>query len=219
MNIRSMTAKDIEAATDLQERVYSAIPPFTRQQFESLLDHFPHGQFVAELDGKIVGLAVSLVITWDDYSLHHTWASVTNNAFFDTHDMSGRTLYGAEVCVDPDVRHQGVGHGLYEARRKLCLAMNLKRIIAGGRLPGYHKVADRMPPEEYAKRVIWGDIYDPVLRFQLGEGFNYCGILKSYLPADDDSLGNAALIVWLNPDFEAELTTKLPPANLLQEGI
>lgn len=219
MKIRSMAAKDIEAATDLQERVYSAIPPFTRQQFESLLDHFPQGQFVAELDGRIVGLAVSLVIMWDDYSLHHTWNSVTNDGYFDTHDMSGRTLYGAEVCVDPAVRHHGVGHGLYEARRKLCRAMNLKRIIAGGRLPGYHKVADSMPPEEYAKRVVWGDIYDPVLRFQLGEGFNYCGILKGYLPADDDSQGNAALIVWLNQDFEAELPTRLPPANLLQEGI
>ncbi|MDD5471266.1 MAG: GNAT family N-acetyltransferase [Sideroxydans sp.] len=219
MKIRIMEARDIEAATDLQQRVYSAIPPFTRQQFESLLEHFPQGQFVAELDGRIVGLAVALVVMWDDYSLHHTWDSVTNNGFFDTHDMSGRTLYGAEVCVDPDVRHHGVGHGLYEARRRLCRAMNLKRIIAGGRLPGYHKVAQRMPPEEYAKRVVWGDIYDPVLRFQLGEGFNYCGILKGYLPADDDSLGNAALIVWLNPDFDAERPTTLPPANQLQEGI
>jgi hypothetical protein len=29
-----MTAQDIEAATDLQERVYSAIPPFTRTAVE-----------------------------------------------------------------------------------------------------------------------------------------------------------------------------------------
>lgn len=218
MKIRIMAAKDIEAATDLQKRVYSAIPPFTRQQFESLLDHFPQGQFVAELDGKIVGLAVSLVIAWDDYSLHHTWDSVTNNGYFDTHDLSGHTLYGAEVCVDAAVRHHGVGHGLYEARRKLCRAMNLKRIIAGGRLPGYRKVSDRMPPEEYAKRVVWGDLYDVVLRFQLGEGFNYCGILKGYLPADADSLGNAALIVWLNPCFDPDKPTVLPHANFLQEG-
>jgi len=34
------------------------------------------------------------------------------------------------VCVDPDTRGQGVGHALYEARRTLCRAMNLKRIIA-----------------------------------------------------------------------------------------
>ena len=79
--------------------------------------------------------------------------------------MSGRTLYGAEVCVDPAERSQGIGHALYDARRKLCRAMNLKRIIAGGRLPGYSEHANHMAPEEYARRVIWGDIYDPVLRF------------------------------------------------------
>lgn len=217
MKIRKLNEQDIEAARALQLRVYPEIPAFTRQQFMSLLENFPQGQFVAELGGAVVGMAVSLVVLWDDYSLHHTWNSVTNNGFFDTHDMSGRTLYGAEVCVDPELRNQGVGHGLYEARRKLCRAMNLKRIIAGGRLPGYSKQADRMVPEEYAKHVIWGDIYDPVLRFQLGEGFNYCGILRGYLPTDVDSLGNAALIVWLNPDFDPDRPTVLPSAKLSKE--
>ena len=217
VKVRNLKVSDIDAALDLQRRVYRAIPAFSNQQFASLLEHFPAGQFVAELNGKLVGMAVSLVILWDDYSLHHTWMSVTNNACFDTHDMTGRTLYGAEVCVDSGVRHQGVGHALYEARRKLCRAMNLKRIIAGGRLPGYHEYAATMSPEEYAKRVIWGDIYDPVLRFQLGEGFDYCGILRDYLPMDDDSLGHAALIVWLNPDYVETQPTQMPPADLFEE--
>jgi len=208
-----MTAQDFDGAIALERSVFPDIPAFTHQQFENLLEHFPQGQFVAELDGKIVGMAISLVVLWDDYSLHHTWNSVINYGSFDTHNMKGRTLYGAEVCVDPNVRHQGIGHALYEARRKLCQAMNLKRIIAGGRLPGYGKYADSMLPEEYAKRVIWGDIYDPVLRFQLGEGFNYCGILHDYLPADAASMGNAALIVWLNPDYDATRPSVLPTTN------
>lgn len=210
-----MTVQDFEGAIALQRRVYPEIPAFSHRHFESLLQHFSQGQFVAVLDGRIVGMAISLVVLWDDYSLHHTWKSVTNDGFFDTHDMKGRTLYGAEVCVDSEIRHRGIGHALYEARRRLCRAMNLKRIIAGGRLPGYGKHADKMLPEEYAKRVIWGDIYDPVLRFQLGEGFNYCGILHDYLPTDVDSKGNAALIVWLNPDYDATRPSALPANNLL----
>ena len=210
VTIRNLLHADIEAANDLQRRVYQSIPAFTESQFNSLLANFAEGQFVAEIDGRIVGLAISLVILWDDYSLHHTWASVTNNGQFDTHDMSGRTLYGAEVCVDPDTRGQGVGHALYDARRQLCQAMNLKRIIAGGRLPGYGKHAAHMAPEEYAKHVIWGDIYDPVLRFQLDEGFDYCGILHGYLPNDAESIGNAALIVWLNRDYDETRPTQLP---------
>jgi len=210
VTIRKLTAADIVAAADLQSRVYKAIPAFSEEQFNSLLGHFAEGQFVAEEDGKLVGIAISLVVLWDDYSLHHTWAEVTNDGHFDTHDMGGRTLYGAEVCVDPDCRGQGVGHALYEARRQLCRAMNLKRIIAGGRLPGYHEHAHHMSPEEYAKRVIWGDIYDPVLRFQLDEGFDYCGILHGYLPSDPEAIGNAALIVWLNRDYDPSRPTQLP---------
>ncbi len=214
--IRNLVAGDTAAANDLQQRVYTAIPAFRQEQFDSLMTRFPEGQFAAELDGKLVGIAISLVILWDDYSLHHTWASVTNDGNFDTHDMGGFTLYGAEVCVDPEFRGQGVGHYLYEARRKLCRAMNLKRIIAGGRLPGYSEHAACMSPEEYAKRVIWGDFYDPVLRFQLNEGFDYCGILHGYLPTDPESIGNAALIVWLNRQFDPKKPTQLPPANFLE---
>lgn len=219
VTIRNLAAADIAAAADLQQRVYKTIPAFRKEQFESLLAHFPEGQFVAETDGRLVGLAVSLVILWDEYSLHHTWASVTNNGLFDTHDTSGRTLYGAEVCVDPDTRGQGVGHRLYEARKKLCRAMNLKRIIVGGRLPGYREHAAYMSPDEYAQRVIWGDLYDPVLRFQLGEGFDYCGILHGYLPTDPESIGNAALIVWLNRDYDPRRQTLPLPANQFEAAL
>lgn len=217
ITIRHLERRDIAAANDLQRRVYPSIPAFTDAQFDSLLSRFPQGQFVAELDGRIVGIAISLVILWDDYSLHHTWPEVTNEGNFDTHDMEGRTLYGAEVCVDPDTRGQGVGHALYEARRTLCRAMNLKRIIAGGRLPGYREYAQHMSPEEYAKRVIWGDFYDPVLRFQLDEGFDYCGILHGYLPTDPESIGNAALIVWLNRDYDSSQPTRLPREHFLED--
>lgn len=210
LTVRNLQNSDIESAMRLQNAVYKHIPGMSRLQFEDLLKLFPQGQFVAESDGKIVGLTISLVILWDDYSLHHTWGSITNNGNFDTHDIEhGRTLYGAEVCVSPDARGLGVGRKLYDARRNLCEVMNLKRIIAGGRLPGYTDYADQMPPEEYAKRVIWGDIYDPVLRFQLNQDFDFCGILENYIPSDIESHGYASLIVWLNRHYDASLPTRI----------
>jgi len=209
--IRNLRQSDIDSAIALQGLVYPSIAAFRHDQFENLLALFPRGQFVAELDGQLVGIAISLVILWDDYSLHHTWNSITNHGNFNTHDTRhGHTLYGAEVCVSPDMVGRGIGHALYEARRNLCRQMNLKRIIAGGRLPGYHKKATEMTPEEYSKRVIWGDFYDPVLRFQLDEGFDYCGVLHGYIPTDDESVGNASLIVWLNRDYDPTQPTRLP---------
>lgn len=123
--------------------------------------------------------------------------------------MEGLTLYGAEVFVSPKLRGKRVGHALYEARRRACKALNLRRIIACGRLPGYHTVADQMAVDFYARKVLWGDITDPVLSFQLREGFRYCGIMHNYLPDDQESQGHASLIAWINPDYDASKPTQL----------
>ena len=146
---------------------------------------------------------------WDDWADSHTWREITSSGTFSEHNPEGRTLYGAEVFVDPALRGLGVGHLLYEGRRKLCRAMNLKRIIACGRLPGYEAYADAMGPEFYAQKVVWGDFVDPVLSFQLREGFSYCGVIPDYLPEDVESHGNASLIVWLNPDYDPSRPTTI----------
>jgi hypothetical protein len=160
---------------------------------------FPEGQLVAECDGELIGAASSLVVQWDDYALDNTWKSITGDGYFSSHDPQGRTLYGAESFVDFSRGGFSAGRALHQARRKLCRKMNLRRIIAAARLAGYSAVRDTMTPELYAQRVIWGDIDDPMLRFQLSQGYHYCGILKEYLPADEESGGHAALLVWLNP--------------------
>jgi hypothetical protein len=93
--------------------------------------------------------------------------------------------------------------------------MNLKRIIACGRLPGYHLHAGDMSVETYAKRVVWGDFQDPVLGFQLRESFDFCGVIENYLPEDKESCGHASLIVWLNPQYDPAKPTWIPPGAVL----
>lgn len=212
--VRTSRPDDIDALTELQARTYPTIRPWTRAQWESQMAVFPQGQLVAELRGRIVGLAASLVVLWDDYGLDHDWRGVTGGGSFSTHNMHGRTLYGAEVCVDTTVRRRGIGRAIYDARRRLCRAMNLKRIIAAGRLPGYHAHAAEMSAALYAMKVVWGDLPDATLRFQLGEGFQFCGIIPHYLHGDEESCENAALIVWLNPDHDPAQPTRLPPPDL-----
>ncbi len=62
------------------------------------------------------------------------------------------------------------------------------------------------------QRVVWGDLRDPVLSFQIREGFSYCGVIEDYLPEDRESLGHASIIVWLNPAYDPDR-----PTNLAQE--
>lgn len=208
--VRNTRHEDIPALIELQRRVYPAIPSWSRRDLRHQLEVFPHGQLVVEHDGKVIGCASSLIVLWDDWEGEHTWQEITASGTFDNHNPQGRTLYGAEVFVDPELRGEKLGQTLYEARRALCRQMNLKRIIACGRMPGYGRYADQMSPELYAKKVVWGDLTDPVLGFQLHNGFNYCGIIENYLPEDTESRGHASLIVWLNPDYDPERPTLIP---------
>lgn len=196
--VRPSRPEDSAAVRELQRIAYPSISPWTAEQIDAQRERFPEGQMVAELDGRVVGASSSLIVQWDDYAADHTWKGITGDGTFSTFDPVGRTLYAAEVVVSRSRRGAGIGRELYRARDRLCERLGLRRIIAAGRLPGYHKVKETMSPELYAMRVVWGDIADPVLGFQLSQGFHYCGIIHNYLPEDRESCGHAALIVRLN---------------------
>lgn len=218
--VRPTSSSDIDALLLLQARVYPTIEPWKRDQLIHQLEIFPEGQLVAVLGSRLVGCASSLVVLWDEWADEHTWKQITAAGTFNTHNPAGFTLYGAEVFVDPRLRGKRLGHALYEGRRKICKQLNLRRIIACGRLPGYHVYASQMSVELYAKKILWGDLTDPVLSFQLREGFRYCGIMDGYLTEDRESCGHASLIAWINPDYDPTQPTALQrAAHLSTEAI
>ena len=213
--IRHTRSADVKPLIELQTRVYPTIQPWQEQLLLKQLDIFPQGQIFAEIDGQPVGAASSLIVLWDEWEVEHTWKDITDRGSFKTHNPEGRTLYGAEVFVHPDYRGTGIGHALYRARRQICRKLNLKRIIACGRLPGYHHHQNHIPALFYAQKVVLGDIVDPVLSFQLREGFNFCGIVEGYLPDDLESAGYASLIVWLNSRYNNKKPTRLFEGDIL----
>ncbi len=206
VRVREAAPRDIPELVHLNRVAYPTMAEDNMVWGEShLASHqsvFPQGQLVAEVDGKVVGAVASLIVNMGaDPLRQHTWAGITDSGYFTNHDPTGDTLYGADVYVHPDARGQGVGAALYEARRRLCQRLNLRRILAGGRLWNYHEHADRMSPEEYAQRVVAGEMHDVVLSFQLHQGFVLRGIMPHYL-RDPSSRNFASLIEWLNPDYQ-----------------
>ena len=206
--IRNTAPVHFDNIRELQGKVYPGLKPWSYEQLENHLKVFAEGQFVADLEGKTVGTSSSFIILWDEYGPDHNWKEITGAGMFSTHNPEGKTLYGAEVCVDPELRKKGIGQKLYRQRRELCTRLNLKRIIAAGRIPNYYLYAGKMDPHTYCLKVIWGDIYDPVLRFQLRQGFQFCDIVENYLHGDSQSLEFASLIVWLNPDYNPNFDKK-----------
>jgi ribosomal protein S18 acetylase RimI-like enzyme len=199
--VRQTTPEDFAGIVELSRRVYPDDEPWRPDQLASHLRVFPEGQFVAvdQDTGEIVGMAASLIVKWDDYSVGDSYGDFTDNLMFTNHDPEeGRTLYAAEVMVDPRRQRQGIGKKLYRARRDLVRRLGLLRIRAGARLRGYSRHADTLSPEEYVKRVITGELIDPTLTFQLRNGFRVIGVVKDYLRRDPSSMGCAAIIEWIN---------------------
>ena len=57
------------------------------------------------------------------------------------HDPLGDSLIRADISVHSDFRYKGLATMLYNARKELAIKMNLRRVIAGGRLYDYYKYA------------------------------------------------------------------------------
>ncbi|MCC6679816.1 MAG: GNAT family N-acetyltransferase [Phycisphaeraceae bacterium] len=207
--VRNTQAGDVDQIIDLCRRVYTTSMPWTEVQLHSHLSIFPQGQFVAidSADNKVVGMASSLVVLWDDYEVNDNWRDFTDSGMFTNHDPEGHTLYGAEVMVDPTRQGKGIGKKIYAARRELTRSMGLLRIRAGARLRGYGKFKQQMSPEDYVLKVIRRDIGDPTLSFQLKQGFRVLGVVRDYLHHDEESMGHAALIEWVNHQLAARKDT------------
>jgi GNAT superfamily N-acetyltransferase len=198
--VRNTRPEDFEGIVRLSGHVYPGSPPWGEAQLRSHLAVFPEGQLVVveRVTARIVGMAASLVVRWDDYNLSDSWRDFTDHGMFTNHDPTGRTLYGAEVMVHPSLQGHGIGGLLYRARRDLVRRLGLLRIRAGARLPGYHRVADRMSADEYVIRVVNRELRDPTLSFQLRHGFRVIAVVSSYLRHDPESHGWAAVIEWVN---------------------
>ncbi|MFJ7745462.1 GNAT family N-acetyltransferase [Peribacillus sp. NPDC097295] len=202
MEIRNMKPGDIDEIIAMQATCFPGMDPWKRDQLESHLEIFPEGQFVAEYDGKVIGSCSSLIINFDEYDDRHTWDDVTDNGYITNHNPDGYNLYGIEVMVHPKFRRMKIGQRLYDSRKELAAQMNLKSIIIGGRIPNYHKYADELLPREYVKEVQLHKIYDPVLSFQLLNGFTLMRINPNYLPDDLASNKYATLMEWNNWDYQ-----------------
>jgi ribosomal protein S18 acetylase RimI-like enzyme len=168
-------------------------------QLHAHLARFPQGQVVAELGGAVMGAISTFIVPRKrDPLAQHTWLDITDDGTFASHDSEGDTLYLADIYVDPAAWRRRVGHTLYGALWGLCAALGLRRVVAGGRLWGYHEHAEAMTPQEYVERVVRGEIRDRVLGSQLKAGFEVRGILVGYL-ADPRSRDYATLLEWVRP--------------------
>lgn len=203
LTTRHFTLEDYDALREMSGDEYKGIAlPWDKKPIATLIKTFPEGQICIEDNGRPIAVALSVIIDFSLYGEHHTYSQITGDGTFTTHDQEGDFLYGIDVIVDPEYRGMRLGRRLYDARKELAENLNLKGILLGGRMPGYHKYADEMSPKQYVLKVKEREIYDPVLTFQLSNDFQVNNLLKNYWPEDHPSGGHAVLLEWFNIYYE-----------------
>ena len=186
---------------------------------KKLLDLFPEGQLCVLVDGKVVASALSIIVDYKKFGDNHTFQEITGNYTFNTHFADGDILYGIEMFVAPEYRGLRLGRRLYDRRKDLCEKLNLRAIIAGGRIPNYKHYADLMTPREYLEKVKLKEIYDPTLTFQMSNNFHVKKILKNYMPGDTESKDFATLLEWNNIYFQGKEELSANSKQMVRLGL
>ncbi|MCC3152699.1 bifunctional GNAT family N-acetyltransferase/carbon-nitrogen hydrolase family protein [Hymenobacter sp. BT770] len=203
--LRTLRRSDFKAVKEIMDKVYSNMEgAWAADEFAALLRKFPEGQIGIEDNGRLVAAALAIIVQYSDFGDRHTYAKITGHGKFDTHNDNGDTLYGVDVFVDPEYRSLRLGRRLYDARKELCENLNLRAMVAGGRIPGYAQYANEMTPAKYVEMVRNKEVVDPILTFQLSNEFHVRKIIRGYLPYDSESKAFATLLEWINVYYEEE---------------
>ncbi|WP_194756739.1 carbon-nitrogen hydrolase family protein [Aliidiomarina indica] len=203
LQLRNLRNEDYPQLKALMDRVYDDIGgAWEEHTIRKLVREFPDGQICLEDNGVIVGVALTVQVTYDKFSNPHQYDDLLGKRDTILNEDDGDALYGLDVLIHPDYRGYRLGRRLYDARKELCIQENLKAILAGGRIVNYHKYADDMTASQYLEKVRRREIYDPILSFQLANDFVVKRLLYKYMPEDKKSRGYATLLEWSNFLYE-----------------
>ncbi|MGG4441066.1 GNAT family N-acetyltransferase [Brevibacillus fortis] len=188
----------------IQIQAESFPPPFPSELWwnqEQLTNHitlFPEGAICVEVDGILAGSMTGLLVKFDPAHPEHEWEDVTDGGYIRNHDSQGDTLYIVDICIRPSFRKLGLGQQMMQAMYELVVQKGLRRLLGGGRMPGYGRYADQWTPEQYLERVLTGEVKDPVITFLMRCGRTPVQVVADYLE-DEESRNYATLMEWKNP--------------------
>ncbi|OZV69321.1 carbon-nitrogen hydrolase family protein [Winogradskyella aurantia] len=200
IELKYLTVDDFWELKQATLEVYGGMQDsvWKKSEIKRLTTIFPKGQVVIKIDGVLAGCALSLIVDYDKIEDNHTYNDIVEGEKFKNHNPEGDVLYGIDVFIKPEFRGLRLGRRLYDYRKEICEELNLKGIVFGGRMPGYHNYRKQLTPKQYIEKVKRKEINDPVLNFQISNDFHPLRIIKGYLEGDTESNEYAVLMEWDN---------------------
>ncbi|WP_223277574.1 bifunctional GNAT family N-acetyltransferase/carbon-nitrogen hydrolase family protein [Phaeocystidibacter luteus] len=221
VEVRHLEPSDYDDLKSAMLASYSELDDayWTKKHIKDLLNTFPDGQIGVYVNQQLVGAALSLIVKYSKFGDNHTYDQITGGETFSTHDSKGDTLYGIDIFVHPEYRGLRLARRLYDARKEICENLNLRAIMAGGRIPNYAEFAKELTPKEYIDKVKHQEIHDPTLSFQLSNDFHVRKVLTNYLPGDAESKDYATLLEWINIYYQPEEKLINAPKQTVRAGL
>src|SRR5438477_6456813 len=101
--IRLAEPSDYEAFIEICKLVYPTETPYTVEELDDHRQVFPQGQFVAieASRNEVAGVHFTLRLHMFDFHIDDSWDILTAGGSFLDHDLTGPTLYGADIMVHP----------------------------------------------------------------------------------------------------------------------
>lgn len=200
---RQARITDIDHMIELHDICFK--PPFPQEirwsadDLEFIISHFPEGQIIAEVEGKIAGHIIASRVSEKHYLSHPPLLEyVGTNPLWCNFDEKGNTMWILEIAANPAFKGCGVARSLIEGCKEAVTSVpKLVRFGGGARIPGYAKwrAGTGGIPETYCREVVEGRIFDPVLGPFLKFGTRFDGVVADYI-MDPDSLNFGASVIW-----------------------
>lgn len=202
IKIRPAREFDIPRYLEIVEEVWPEQLSVAEDQVRKRMELNPDGVVVAEVDGKVVGMATCILLPGYDFEHPMSWYETTADGWCTTHDPKGKVAFGVDLTVSSKDAPSGTVDALAVGQGQFAIRSGVKYYTFGERLPQYHLYADSMSVEEYIQaRDADGRWLDPqVGMYQKVPGLSIVRPIKDYID-DPDSLDWGLLLRWRNPFY------------------
>ena len=91
IELKFLTLDDYQELKETMILSYSTMPNayWKEHQIKTLIEYFPEGQIVVKVNSQIAGVALSIIVDYQQYEESHTYKDITGNFTFNTHDNEG----------------------------------------------------------------------------------------------------------------------------------
>lgn len=185
---RNATLGDVQGITELEMDVWGEEMAAVGEKWLSRIGTFSKGIWVAEKDGKIIGVVVTHIVDWNHADDQYpTWAEVTADGYISNHNDEGDVLYGVDLTTVQN--EPGVAAELLKLATEKAKGKQMYRGLMGARIPTLHRHFPDDSIDLSQDQVMTFAPKDPTVKFFLQQGFRALGAKEGYFPEDADSRG------------------------------